>query len=546
MKIKEITKMGWLGLLLLLPSCEKDVLGPDTGVGVPIEFSMSSAGYDEGDEVRSSGVMEPETKIIPLGEDNLYLYATLKEEPAEALRAEVGLQPNQKVQLAAYKSSTQQGTTLTYTYSGGKLTPDGGVRLKVEPDNSTYTFVAYSYYGDPTTAVNSLTGIDPGKDLVWGSKAQPVTTTESTQKVSIKMTHRFAQVRVKIDASTIATAITDIGTVTVLGGKTANLTEGTGDVAPTSTNANQTVDFPPSTSNVRTSTYCTYWQAVTGVSISSITLTTAGGDKTFSNLAVDFAKTLEAGKSYTLEVDLKRMIVAGSNIYWEETLNSGAGGLKFDEVGNSTYQGVFFKWGSLIGMSPVGDVADDVVLYIPPVSGGSWAARPVNSVSNTWGQTWASIPYVATTPVGTSQDTHYLYELGSSVYSSYTGDICSYLTEGVWRMPSAREFVGAIAGDYAWNEGSVSTDAVGKGIITTGLTYGSASLFFPASGYRTFITSELAQVGESIFFWTGSHATPNEYYPYSYCMRHISKLSVALNVVSDTRLLGFNVRCVKN
>jgi hypothetical protein len=544
MRMKEITRMGWLGLALLLPSCEKDSFGLDTDSGVPIEFSMSSAGYDEGEEVRSSGSVKPETVVVPLGEGNLYLYATLREEPAEALRAEVGLKTNQKVMLAAYKSSTQQGSTLTYTYSGGQLTPDDGVPLKVEPDNSNYTFVAYSYYGDPTTPVSSVSGIDPGKDLVWGSKAQPVTTTESTQKVSIKMAHKFAQVRVKIDASTIATAITDIGTVQVLGGKTVNLTERTGTVSVPGTNADavQEVGFPSSTSNVRTSNYCASWREVTEVLIGSITLTIGSVDKTFPTLYVPFSKTLEVGKSYTLEVDLKRIIFAWSNIYWD----AGNDRLTFDESTNSTYQGVFFKWGSLVGISPTkGSSSPDVpnvVLYIPNTTTGTWDGTKTIGTSD-WGD-WMSIPYM-TTGTG-NRYSNVLYD--NPDFGSYKGDICAYLTgkpgvpTGNWRMPNAAEFE-AIMGYSEWINGSTSgLNEAGKGTITAGrLFYGV--LFFPASGIRGGATlGGLYGVGNYGHYSTGSISSDNG----------VSALLFSnTNPIHTFELtgrkfeLGFFVRCVK-
>jgi hypothetical protein len=543
MKIKEITKMGWLGLLLLLPSCEKDVLGSDTGIGVPIEFSMSSAGYDEGDEVRSFGVMKPETVVVPLGEDDLYLYATLKEEPAEALRVEVGLQPNQKVRLAAYKGTDQQGTTLTYTYSGGQLTHDGAVPLKVEPDGSTYRFVAYSSYSAPTTAITGLTNINPSNDLVWGSKDQPVTAEEASRKVSIKMTHKFARVQVKIDASTMATAITDIGTVTVTGGKTANLTEETGDVAPTSTNANQTVGFPSSTSNVRTSNYCTYWQAVTGVTIASITLTTtAAGSKTFADLRLAFSKTLEAGKSYTLEVNVaKRLVFAGSNIYWDE----GNSRMTFDESTNSNYQGVFFKWGSLVGISPEEEANfGDTRLYIPNVSAGTWD-RTKTVDSGVWGGTsddgkWLAIPYVSSAQ-STSMDENYLYDHAD--FNNYKGDICAYLTgkpgipAGNWRMPNAGEFGLLTYG--TWVNGSASgLNAEGTGTITAGWNFGNNGGFFPAAGYRNM--SNVPMLGTHGFYDSGTAHTTSSNQRYSFFF-----MNVGMNSHVQYNVACHSVRCLK-
>jgi hypothetical protein len=328
------------------------------------------------------------------------------------------------------------------------------------------------------------------------------------------MTHKFAQVRVKIDASTIATAITDIGTVTVLGGKTVNLTERTGSVSIPGTNADaaQEVEFPPSTSNVRTSNYYTYWQAITGVSISSITLTISSVAKTFTGLAVDFAKTLAAGKSYTLEVDLKKLIFAGSNIYWD----AGNSWLTFDEVGNSDYQGVFFKWGSLVGISPIGSSPNipSVALYIPDVGAGTWDGTKTVSTSD-WGSC-ESIPFFDLTgSISGNMYGNYLYDHPD--FGNYIGDICAYLTgktgvpAGSWRIPNMVEF-GDATNYSGWIEGSTSVlNAEGTGIMGRGKNY--FSLFFPASGQR-FPSGSLQQVGNYAYYRTGSISEPNKLFPY--------------------------------
>jgi hypothetical protein len=419
MKNKEIM-MVLAGLLLLASACEKDGGVYGSGNKVPITFSMSSSGYDsDDDELRHFEVREPETVVAPMGSDNLYLYATLKEDRAEEqdsseLRAQVGLTAGQKVRIAAYKGAVQQGATRTYTYNGSTLTPDGGTPVMVEGDGSTYTFVAYSYYGARTTAP-AESGITPDKDLVWGSSApQVITSVSSTYTVSLNMTHRFSRVRVRINASTHASAITNIGTVTVTGGKTANLTVQTGDVAPTSTDAPQNVNFPSSTSATRTSDYSVYYRDVTGVNISTITVTfTAGGSRTATNLSLAFSETLTVGRSYTLEIGVKKLRFAGSNIYVS------GGAPTFSESSASSLQGLSFKQGSLVGISPIGGATTGtvgaVVIWFP--AGSGWTKTTI--AGSTWGS-FAAIPSTG----------------------SYGGDICAKVKTG-WRLPTAAEFIAA-------------------------------------------------------------------------------------------------------
>jgi hypothetical protein len=459
MKNKEIMTV-LAGLLLLTSACEKDGGLYGSGNEVPITFSMSSSGYDaDDDELRGFEVREPETVVAPMGSDNLYLYATLKEDPAEEqdraeLRAQVSLTAGQKVRIAAYKGSTQQGTTITYTYNGSTLTPDGSTPLSVTPDGSTYTFVAYSYYGARTTApVES--GITPDKDLVWGSKSQAVTSDASTHTVSLNMTHRFSRVRVRINASTHASAITNIGTVTVTGGKTANLTVQTGAVAPTSTNASQNVNFPSSTSATRTSDYVVYYRDVTGVNISTITMTTtASGSKTFTNLSPTFSKSLTMGRSYTLEMGVKRITFSGNIVRQSNIMGV--------SVSTSKAQGLLFKWGSLVGISPVDGTSaaqvGNVIIHVP--SGSTWSSTTISA--STWGS-YAAIP--------------------SS--GSYGGDICTKVSGG-WRIPTVAEFSSILSLNYELlNEGGGSTVGLdfGAGTLSMGYMYGGICLF-PLSGYR--------------------------------------------------------------
>jgi hypothetical protein len=100
------------------------------------------------------------------------------------------------------------------------------------------------------------------------------------------------------------------------------------------------------------------------------------------------------------------------------------------------YQGVFFKWGSLVGVSPVGGnyVAGNVsttgtTLYVPAYNSSSarsstWEATTGYAMG--WTSSWAAssynIPYVNASFTG-SRVSNYLTSLGSTLYASYRGDI---------------------------------------------------------------------------------------------------------------------------
>jgi hypothetical protein len=244
-------------------------------------------------------------------------------------------------------------------------------------------------------------------------------------------------------------------------------------------------------------------------------------------------------------IDIKRLVWAKSNIYWDASMNSGTGGLRFSESTVYNYQGVFFKWGSLVGISPVGGTpgnsADGVVLYIPNVSDGTWQESTIGTAHGLWPNsgTYESIPSYDYNGVGLPGSNLYPR---IPAYNYYVGDICSYITNAVWRMPTSTELTTT---NYSnWVNGSTSNlNAEGMGTITYGRTYNSAGVFLPASGMRhthLYFTNNtmggVLEVGITGVYWTGTYSL----YP--------------LNAVFDNTGVwitqartgnAFSIRCVK-
>jgi hypothetical protein len=527
--------MAGIGLALLLSACEKE-MGYNRGGKVPVVFLTSTVGYDAANGgMRSAMTKEPETEVIPLGND-LFMYVTLREDAVEEqneLRA--GLFDNQKVRFAAFNktSGLQEGTAVTYTYNGSKLVPDSGSDpLGVEPDDgTTYRFVAYSYYGDPETDPVE-TDIAPAKDLVWGAKEQLITDTEAGRRVEINMEHRFSRMRVKINAGAIATNIVDLTNVQLVG-KATDLDIETGALSSGSASAAQSVENFSGTATVQTSDYYVFYSSPTTVSIESIILKIGGVDKTFYSLSTNFKEAWVGGTSYTLEVDIKKLAFAKSNIYWDVN----AGELTFDKTGTVSgsqyFQGVFFRWGSLVGLSPTG-FGSGTVLYVPE-SGGGWDGTQTVG-SNTYGfDSWDAVPYSASGVV--------LYDEG---FTAYTGDICSYLTDGVWRLPSASECGSLIAG--SWVSGTASFDLEGTGAITSGRSFSSpVTLRLPDGGsYRHEWNGfyNPAQGAGYMYYMTGTSG----YYLQSWYFTIGSTLYDKTAVVNDLprERNGMPARCVTN
>jgi hypothetical protein len=279
-------------------------------------------------------------------------------------------------------------------------------------------------------------------------------------------------------------------------------------------------------------------------------------------------------KSY---MPIPHMGFAGSNIYWDAVNER----LTFDDVvddytdaPNRTKQGLFFKWGSLIGISPLGTpFSDDTKIYAPIGATGEYEVTspsalydpdPIPTTPREW---WDLIePYLTSIAFIPNVDdlrlsgyATYLNSVTANL-AAYKGDICAYLSgrdgipAGEWRLPTNAEFEPGYdpdvpfvsPGDYS-RVGSftiVSVDADhGTFEIPNGytLTYtadgATKTTFFPASGYWNY-TGTLGSVRYQGVFMSSSPIGSNGYY-------------MSFNNIdpgpknSNVRSLGSTVRCVK-
>jgi hypothetical protein len=540
--------------LVFLLSCDKEWRG--SGEKVAVSFAASTGDYEESEgAVRRFGTKRNETKVVPIGDD-LYLYATLKPDLSVAsgeVRVAVPPADGQKVCLEAYTQGTSTCVAAaTYTYTGGKLVADGDDPLLVEP--GTYDFAAYSYYNSAETPAKS--GIDPVKDLVWGRQLNRTigTGSDAERTVTIKMDHLFSKVRMMIDVSgmTGATLAAPTG-VAIEGGSYAAL-EAHGGTLFAGATLTQTLSWPvvsPATASITSNERLVYpvaSPAKAKVKVEGMTISISGVDRPVPDFSIEFDRSLEGGTRYLLEVSLNRTRWAGSNIYWQwnDDDDPGEGGyLTFDvALTNTSYQGVYFKWGSLVGISPAGGssaaTVGDVALYIPDVGSGTWdGTKKINS-ANPWGSDWGSIPYTTT---GTGTVDSYLYDLGDAVYTSYMGDICRYLTDGEWRLPNGSEY--GHTQDYDWHSvvGSDPDDPTGRGWMgDAGAMYNYSAfgyVFMPASGERNQNTGVRTFTGTNGQYWCGSLFLSGENF--------LLWFDQYVQVSSDMgRGYGYPARCIKN
>jgi hypothetical protein len=549
-----------VSLPLFLLSCEKDALRHGTGEKVTINFTVSNGDYGADQIMRSEKIKDSETVSIPLN-GNYFLAATLTPEPAEEIRAVAAFETGQKIRFMAFNGSVEVSSAI-YTWDGSKFVPDGDP-LGVEPDNEVlYHFVAYSFFGDPTTEPDDddiEAEILPAQDLVWGEKDQKVYNNETSRTVPILMKHKFSRVQVKVDVSTIDDAqVTGVSGVVIAGGKKADLTVRTGSLAASSAaGADVTETLGSWTSEnggkARLSGYKMFYPSLTTITFATLDLEIDGNPLPLTDKSVTFSQTLDENTSYRVVVDVRKYGWAGSNIYWKAVTDVSdpkyPGYLTFDKVATLTaddplssryYQGVFFRWGSLIGIAPVEWAPPGYPLLFIPVSGGNWDnTKYVNSSHTLWPSagTWASIPYVTTNIIGSSSE-NTLYNQG---FTDYTGDICTYIDVD-WRMPNSAEF--GATHDYSLigngMDGSPDPDS-GRRSIRNGVIYNPDGVFFPVSGGRYHETGWSIYrfiAGTDGHYWSGSAYVQGDI---AFCM---ILGPVFYPNYSDYRACGFSVRCI--
>jgi hypothetical protein len=515
--------LGITAFALFFSSCEKDIPGKmEEGEKVEIFFSINTSNYHTApDVVRSSDMKEPDSRTIYLNED-FYLRTTL-EPDAEELRGDEPFIEGQRICFKAFDVSIPAAPVETdskiysYSTSAGKFIPLT-TPLGVEPDGSTpYRFVAYSYFGEANVTPDDAV-IDPVHDLVWGKTLtdQAITDTETSRTVTIHMTHQFARVKVVVKSGISGANITALSGVEVAGGMQATLTPFDGDISWSGT-ASQVVDpFTVNSVTDRESGYRTVAPVGTGpigVRIGSIEV--SASISIFSDKWAYFNSMLDAATSYTLVVELMRgAAFAYSNIFWDGEK------LTFDvtDLGHQKYEGVFFKFGSLVGISPVaGFSSSTTILYKP--------AEIITGAYSTYGE----IPYWDTNN-----------DVGNPSISTLKGDICKYINP-VYRLPRLGEF--PVTGwSFLWVHGyprlSDGTTVV-PGYGTCGVfIFPTAEWLQPDGSFPSFSQSQHSRC----YVWHSSAYDATKGYCFYF---NNNDGSVVLTAPND-RNYAYPIRCIRN
>jgi hypothetical protein len=497
-----------IGLPLFLLACERDISERGSGKKVAINFAVGNEDYSADQQImKGAGAkdLKQETVYVPL-DDTYFLAVTLRPEPAEEtggegsqLRATPFLL-NQKIRFMAFNGSVEVGSAV-YTWNGSQFVADDEP-LGVEPDNGVvYRFVAYSFYGDPTEEPSD-TEIEPWQDLVWGAADSEIHDTEAGRTVQIVMKHKFSRAILYVDVTTTGSLLYRVSDVEIEGSTKADFSSVRDGTLVSTPDSEITATFentgwtPTSASLYKVhSAHKILFPSLTKVNIGTLQLASSGG-YTAHNLSASFTQTLAENASYQIWVDVRMRRFAQSNIYWVST-GAGIGYLMFDKTlvdpTHQYYQGVFFKYGSLVGMGvsswSYGNV--DPTLYIPPSSGTDWISSYTSADAPTlWPEEEGDhIPYNYTDV-------------------TYTGDICNRI-DNDWRLPKMAEW--GVAADYGpfvrpnWD--FLPTKVDGTALVTAGHTFNSVSGigFLPAGGWLYYDDDygfTIQGVGEQAFYWS--------------------------------------------
>jgi hypothetical protein len=572
------------GVAIFFASCEKEDLG-GAKEGIAVHFTLGNTSYGAEEVVTRGGgqLKKSETVIIPIEED-VQMYATIEEDVRGTLRTTTTIADGTLVRIVAYDDGgSYVGDALYKVVSAEGGIEPVGTGLSV-PSVGDYTFVAYSY--------NSTTNIPPYStsiavyphfyhDPLWGSENETIS--GSTNNITIKMRHLLSLFSVEVTTAELSAtppAITAIKNFAMSPNYGATLTVASGTLTP--------VDKETFDSGINYGAPLSSWSDIgTSTITSEAYLVYTDNDNIVLKIVlevdgvnyggvVQFNMTLESGKSYALKMSLKKKIVfAGSNIYWkwnDEGDPDQGGYLTFDASGaaiaNQRRQGVFFKWGSLVGVSPAGSQEssydpNNTEIYAPKYDDvlSSWDWED----PNTFHLDWEDILYVADNfPYDTSYG-FYFNHLGDDArntandyeyWKAGKGDICRFISENgygpdesgnkyAYRMPVLSELASKMVYTYGsdgWTKSSVTWNietgnAEGTYPMDNYISNSSGNVTFPASGFRGEVDGTLYYVGQEGGCFSATHGGSGNFF--------LSFNDNAIAVLTGFQARAYPVRCVR-
>jgi hypothetical protein len=554
--------LGWVAIFFA--SCEKEISDRAEG-DIRVHFTLGDLSYGENETLtRGAKVPASETVAVSVG-GGLHMYAMLQEDAESALRAPVAIPPGTRLVIVAYKS----GGGGSYTYEGdaeyevtaGGIEPVGSVTGLTLSSFGIYNFVAYSLHTGLVPsygAAASSYSPDGSDDPLWGETGDE-NIDSNDNDLSIVMRHVFSKVKMSVATTNLSATppvISSPITAAIVGCE-ADLQDGHFSKGTVGDQSFTWPAFTTATSIVSNErTVYTGGEPTASIKITSVTV---GG--TEYSVVAGFNMPLLSGRTYTLAVDFKKIVWAGSNIYWKDQPDSYSfdypGYLTFDapetdvHAENQRKTGVFFKWGSLVGMMPNNIWADSQsIKYLRPVCRPSFTSKSQRS----WVKTSAyhyDVDYVDDDVTGDMYST-YLRDDARNTDNDYAywkarkGDICRYISEngygpgdGNYRMPTAYELGATSNNSSGWVQvGGWTNEDPGESstYVHDNYTFHTdATVSFPAAGF-VWTSTLYREAGYSLIYGTCSVAGNGNPLLFS-----------ALSIVTHlTRAVGFSVRCIRN
>jgi hypothetical protein len=557
-----------LGAAFLFFSCDKETPNGDIPSGelLRINFVLGDAAYDSEETPArgyNAGPAGPERAVVNLFDD-WYMYATLEADPVSPTRAATPLAENTTLRIIAYQENAVVSTA-EYVVKDKKLEPvifGRGISISA----GKYRFVAYSYNTQEELPYAIDLEVSPNKDLMWGSTPE-TTISKNDEVIPIAMKHKFSQMPVKINTEAFNgthNKIKEIASTVLFPGYKASLQVASGTLQP---------------KTIAEQAFSNVWQGINTSEITSMPRPVYTAESPYTSIDIGpmrmdddfrlessiarFVKQLKPGVSYTLRAKIKQTNWASSNVYWDAGQNI----MTFD-IGKIVHdspihnkQGLFFKWGSLIGIAPgLDNHSPDFnpqtrTIYVP-VSDISWITSTVYAEftkNHFLGREWKDIPFVTDNIVSSDRTNQYL--LGITNSATYQGDICKQISgqhgvpAGTWRMPTSKDFGDDLNTSWQYNKEWFADAPVnpapmrsaedGQNIIETGCHF--HDIYFPASGYRNVTNGSLTALGAEHLYWTGSACdSPAE----AYCVHHTQ--SLVRPVATISRGAALPVRCIRD
>jgi len=576
---KYVCAAVWMlgSITLFFPSCERP--GDLSGERVAVKFVLDGASFgDENDVFRSFNARNMEVVTVPLNDD-LFMYAAFVPEAVNRMRADTLLNPGAPVRILAYEAGAYATPVASKDFTINAVGNLVGEPIIIYTDPKDFLFVAYAH-NSPSMPLpahsDPLTGIHPSTDLLLGSTHVANLSPSDNNTVGIRLHHVFARVRAEINTSIVHSTAYISGTdlnLRVAPDSTANVSVVGGMMTGNSPLATKFAGWTgTNTTTCRSAYHLMYPVSAPAVFIDSIRI----GGRLYTKLSARFSQRLLSGQSYTLKIIFGKTRWAGSNVYWNGSK------LTFDTIAtlDNRYQGVYFKYGSLVGISPVDDRGNGryATTYLPPgyhsLSPTAWRK---DSVLIGAGSNFHTIPYIEH---GTVSDpsSNYVYSCVDTTAVG-RGDICRYISKDwitAYRLPVPADFGADLSAGfipYFWNAPplaidrgwvrepvtggfagiTVSVDSISAAGRFTGITSGgrfgafggNSGIFFPASGMRdgdpnASIYGRARSYGDNGIYWSGSKYDVFD----AFCFHLLSDYLYPCNPYFVEH--AFSVRCIQD